>query len=259
MPHVVADAKHIICDFNGYSTGWQTTTESRTLYCGPDTWSLAVEVTDLGMFYSSYCNGGKLAIDRFGKTHLCLMMYGPTPDPSDPSNICYTYSTDHGATWAQRETVNDVTGYPDWDPSITADSDGYAYLVWQDGRNGRNEIWFATNNPAGITKSPVPRYPVESLTPQTGYVKLSAEPSVFTQTTTIHLPASPKATQGTSVSVWDACGHQVRSLAVPSAPSRGPRFVSWNGSDKDGCRCAPGVYIVRAGNAVEKVVLLLAQ
>ena len=136
-PHVVADAQHVICD---YSEG--RITEARTLYTQPDTWGGPHFVS------WSYYNGTKLAISADGRVHTALL---------SNDTICYliyyAYSSDHGASWSDRELVNDDTTEGKWGPDIAADSAGNVYVVWQDSRNGRDEIWFSTRNPAGIADS----------------------------------------------------------------------------------------------------------
>ena len=137
-PHVVADAQHIICDYNCDHGGSNLLTEARTLFpC--DTWGPCRPVTDPS--YNSYlCSA--LAISADGRIHTALMMNYR----DGRYDACYAYSTDHGATWSRHERVNDDTTGDEFYPAIAADSAGHAYLVWEDGRQISPGIWFSTNN-----------------------------------------------------------------------------------------------------------------
>jgi hypothetical protein len=143
-PHVVADQDHIICDYTG-DAGESTRefTESRTFYTGPDTWGNVAIVSDT--MFRSYSHGGKLALSPDGRVHTVLMVYDRN------WRIHYVFSSDHGASWSGLNLVSDggsVSQFPD----ISVDSEGYAYVVWSDLRNHRNEIWFSTNRPVGIAE-----------------------------------------------------------------------------------------------------------
>ena len=111
------------------------------------TWGPQVPVTELDTLYTSYYNGAKLAMDSSGGVHTALMLAALA---NYDYNICYTQSEDHGLTWSDRETVNDVTSGNQSDPDIAADINGFAYVVWQDQRNSRNEIWFGSNANVGM-------------------------------------------------------------------------------------------------------------
>jgi hypothetical protein len=205
-PHVVADRDYIICDYTGAGeslSGHQNFTESRTFYSGPDTWGGPVAVSDTML--SSYYNGARLAISADGRVHTALECDG----------ITYTFSTDHGASWSGLTQVNDssgVTGYPD----IGADSAGYAYVVWDDGREHRNEIWFATDNPLAVAEQR-PQEPI------------GITPSATIARNVLLLPEAASG-QPQAASLMDAGGRQVLDLKP------GPNHIS---------RLAPGVYFVR--------------
>jgi len=149
QPHVVADRDYIITDFTGSGGGNQNLTQARTSSDGGETWSPPAAVTDLDTLYSSYYNGAKLALDGSGAVHTALMV-------CDLANYVYSIyhslSVDHGLNWSERELVNEVSGVVISDPDVAADSSGTAYITWQDGRNSRNEIWFATNHLAGVSE-----------------------------------------------------------------------------------------------------------
>jgi len=241
QPHVVADREHIICDYTGHSqsSGNQSITEARTLYTQPDTWGRRSPVTNLDTLYSSYSNGAKLALSADGRVHTALMVCDLAGWQYE---IYYAFSTDHGASWSDRERINDVTSDIETDPDVGADSAGFAYAVWQDARNNRNEIWFATNSPVGIAEAG------PTATPQ----RITCTPSHFTMNVTIRVrhPLRP----GERATVCDATGRVVRLLAT----AEGADVLSWNGRDNHERRCAPGAYLVRAGGATAKVVLLPA-
>jgi hypothetical protein len=241
QPHVVADRNHIICDYTGssQSSGNQNVTEARTLYTPSDTWGPRAPVTSLDTLYSSYYNGAKLALSPDGRVHTALMVCDLAGWQYE---IYYAFSSDHGASWSDRERINDVTSDIETDPDVGADSAGFAYAVWQDARNSRNEIWFATNSPVGVAEAS------PTLTPQ----RITCTPSHFTRNVTIRVrqPLRP----GERVAVCDATGRVVNLLAT----AKGTAVLSWNGRDNDGRRCAPGAYLVRAGGATAKVVLLPA-
>ncbi|MFH1422340.1 MAG: sialidase family protein [Planctomycetota bacterium] len=60
-------------------------------------------------------------------------------------DIFYSFSADKGATWSDAVKVNDdSSGANQKTPSIAADSAGCIYLVWEDKRNGKKEIYLAT-------------------------------------------------------------------------------------------------------------------
>lgn len=234
QPHVVASPGRITCDYTGDSDGNQSVTEARTSTDGGLTWSPPVAVTNLDTLYNSYVNGGKLAVDIAGGVHVCLMVCDMLQWDYD---TYYAYSSDGGLIWSARERVNDVTADIQVDPNIAVDSAGYAYLIWQDGRNNRNEIWFSTNNGAAVRESP----PVA-----VGPV-LRCIPSIFRVRTQILAAAS-------AAQVFDADGRLVRVLS-PSDPSvAGRRSLTWDGRGSAGRRCPAGVYVVRCGNAACRVV-----
>jgi hypothetical protein len=142
-PHVVADSGHVICDYSGstQTSGVQIFTESRTLWTATDSLGPSTPVTDLDTDYISYyC--GNLAISADARVYTALMIspiYGY-------HHVYYAASSDYGASWSAREQVDDDSSDKQY-PDIAADADGHVYLVWIDGREG---LWFSTNNPAAI-------------------------------------------------------------------------------------------------------------
>jgi hypothetical protein len=150
-PYVVADRNHIICDYTR-SGNPQDITYARTLNTPPDTWGDPRLVTNLGSRYTSYCNGGELALSADGRVHAALMVRDFVAGGA--YLLYYTYSSDHGISWADRELINDDTMADKWNPNIAVDASGQVYVVWQDWRNGGSQIWFSTSNPIGIAEQP---------------------------------------------------------------------------------------------------------
>jgi hypothetical protein len=240
---VVADAQHVICDYTG--NDWQNNlfTQARTLFAPADTWGPCSPVTDTT--YSSY-NSCDLALSADGWVHTALNVQS-----IGHADVCYSFSTDHGSSWAETERVNDDTLAYKQNPAIAADSAGYVYVAWEDSRNDYNDIWFSTNSPAGIAESRVP---------QDLSLKLSVEPSVFRNAVRITLdPSSPRTLGPSPIRIFDAAGRLVRTVGTRQAPVADRLSHSWDGYDEIGRRCAPGAYLVCAGGAVAKVIVLPAQ
>ncbi len=235
MPHIVADEGHIITDYTGNGYVNQCKTMARTWYRDGDTWGEQVLVTELDTIYSSFTQGAKLAIDPMGNVHTALMF---AHRESTIWNIHYTYSTDHGRTWAQREPVSPLPGVQQWDPSIAVDQDGAVYIVWQDMRSGKAEIWFSTNRQTGITE-------------HNGFseaVEIGCVPTVFRIRTRINIVGN--RLDKYVVSIFDRSGRRVRTIACSD------RNVFWDGCDDNGVRLAPGVYLLTVKNRTSRVVLL---
>jgi hypothetical protein len=250
QPHVVADSHHVITDYGGDGYGNQCVTMARTLFTPADTWGPQVMVTELDTIYSSFTNGGKLAIDQQGYVHTGLMI---ADRQTTVWGIYYAYSADHGLTWSEREEVSDLPLVQQWDPSIAVSDAGAAFVAWQDMRSGKAEIWFATNYPLGIEESPKPRAPC---------FRLSAEPSIFSRTTAIRLSLGHSTTgppDHFGVSVFDASGRLVRSFPAASCKLSAVGSLVWDGRDASGARCPAGLYVLRYGPATAKVTLLPAE
>jgi hypothetical protein len=228
QPHVVAGPDCIVCDYTGPYTDNQNATEARTSFDGGATWTEPVSVTDLDTLYSSYLNGAKLAIDATGRVHVSLMLCDLV---EYEYNTYYAYSADHGLTWSERELVNDVTAGLQVDPNIAVDSAGYAYVVWQDCRNNRNEIWFSTNNTMSLADTlALTRPPI-----------LRCTPSPFRTRVTIH-------TDATAIAVLDAAGRLIRSFSSEERHFHGLRTLVWDGRDEHGRPSPAGVYLVRTAS-----------
>ena len=199
QPHVVADVQCVICNYTGNGVGsW-----ARTLYTQPDTWGSPYFVGQ------SYVNGAKLAISADGRAHTALM-----DGRSGLYLISYAFSSDQGVSWSDPGYVNDDTTAEAYDPDIAVDSAGHAYIVWRDYQS--DEIWFATNDPAGIAEQPVPQS-----------AGLRPSPTVVRGVLFLPTATSPKLQ---AASLLDISGRQVVALK-PGA--------------NDVSRLSPGVYFVR--------------
>jgi hypothetical protein len=220
QPHVVADTQHVVCDYSGsmQASGSTTMTEARILYTMPDTWGPRVPVTKFDSLHVSELNGNNLAISPDGRVHIALMVYDLA---LMADGILYGFSSDHGASWSDRERVNEDSVDNQSDPDIAVDSAGFAYLLWQDGRSNRQEIWFSTNNPLGVEDSPKPQAP-------------SRKPSATIVSRVLFLDGRPNSSPSTSC-LQDISGRRVLDLK-PGA------------NDLSGL--APGVYFVRQQSAV---------
>jgi hypothetical protein len=203
QPHVVADVQCVICNYTGNGVGsW-----ARTLYTQPDTWGSPYFVGQ------SYVNGAKLAISADGRAHTALM-----DGRSGLYLISYAFSSDQGVSWSDPGYVNDDTTAEAYDPDIAVDSAGHAYIVWRDYQS--DEIWFATNDPAGIAEQPVPQS-----------AGLRPSPTVVRGVLFLPTATSPKLQ---AASLLDISGRQVVALK-PGA--------------NDVSRLSPGVYFVREAQA----------
>ena len=208
---VVADAQHVICDYTGNNGQNNLFTQARTLYTPADTWGSRSSVTDTA--YSSYYSCG-LALSADGRVHTALNIQYP-----GHSDVCYSFSTDHGSSWSETERVNDDTLAYRQDPAIAADSAGYVYVVWGDARGGADDIWFSTNSPAGIAEEPTE--------PSVG-----AQPSATVVRNFLLLPEGTNPRPQAASSLLDIGGRQVMVLK-PGA--------------NDVRALAPGVYFIREG------------
>lgn len=235
MPHIVADERHIITDYTGNGYMNQSKTLARTWYQDGDTWGEQVLVTELDTIYSSFTQGAKLAIDPRGNVHTALMF---AHRETTIWNIYYTFSTDHGRTWAQREPVSPLSGVQQWDPSIAVDGDGAVYIVWQDLRSGKAEIWFSTNRPTGICEFTEPSQPF----------KVEGGLTIFRAGSRVNIGGD--ALENKVVSIFDRSGRMVRRVGFLD------KGVFWDGRDDRGVILPAGVYLIRVGKAVKAVVLV---
>ncbi len=70
--------------------------------------------------------------------------------PVNPSHLFYKHSADNGITWQPDVQLTNSTTAISISPSLTV-SDSIIHLVWQDNRNGNNEIFYNQSFDAGAT------------------------------------------------------------------------------------------------------------
>jgi len=223
-PHVVADRDHIICDYFGSGRNVPADTiiaEARTFYTQADTWGTPCPVTSLDSLHELYYSG-TLALSGDGRVHTALMV-------EDTAlfyyNIYYASSSDHGVTWSDIELVQEDTTGDDFYPDIVTDMAGHAYVVWQH-VGIRSEIWFSTNNPAGIAEEPMQQR------------SIGVQPSA-TMIRNVLLLTEASSHKPQAASLLDISGRQVMALK-PGA--------------NDVRALAPGVYFVREAQAQAEAV-----
>ncbi|MCX7732052.1 MAG: hypothetical protein N2248_02680 [candidate division WOR-3 bacterium] len=153
-------------------------------------------------------------------------------------DIYFQRSTDGGLTWLSEDRLLrrgvPFACYPD----IAVDRNGIAYVVWQDWKNGRGEIWFSTNRLTSVTESDA----------STSGLKIECAPTVFRSRSYFNI--SGKIDENAIVKIYDLSGRAVRSLRI----CEGRGF--WDGCDDAGKRLNAGVYLLRAGTAVVRLLLL---
>lgn len=235
QPHVVADAGHIICDWTGSGAGMENSrTEARVLFTPGDSWSMPVAVSELDTLYTSYYNGGKLAIDPNGNVH-CVLMLAEVANYN--YDIFYAFSDCHGLVWQEREPVNDVKDENQWDPDIAVDRNGIAYVVWQDWKNGRGEIWFSTNRQTGVAENRAEDRPLVSITP-----------NPFRERVVIFVNGTPA--QKPVLEIFDRTGRRIRILSITA------NQAVWDGRDEYGVRVEAGAYFLCYGGHKSRLVLV---
>ena len=232
QPHVVADSDHVVTDCGGNGYGNQCVTIARTWFARGDTWGRQVMVTELDTIYSSFTNGAKLAIAPQNTVHTGLMI---ADRQTTIWNIYYTQSPDAGLNWSEREPVSSLPLVQQWDPSIATDASGNAYLAWQDMRDTKAEIWFATSAGTGLAE--------ERLMPETRCLTLKAMPSVCRRYATLHLSAPPSLlTARFTVSLFDLSGRLLVHSPLDTRTSSFPLDLG---------PMPAGVYLVRVTAGTE--------
>ena len=86
-----------------------------------------------------------IAIDPSGYIHIVWLDY-----PMGNSEICYTRSTNGGATWAAAKRLTWTSGDSEI-PAIAADSSGNLHVVWSDSAPGNWEIYYKKSLDGGAT------------------------------------------------------------------------------------------------------------
>jgi hypothetical protein len=109
---------------------------------------------------------------------------------------------------------------------------------------GVTRIWGKLSGPAGVSED-------RGLT-RIWSDALTVGPNPFNRLTLVHVPPAGRSARA-YLDIRDVAGRRVARL-----PTRGRRTFSWDGTDSNGRRLAPGVYFFQtgAGNAVARVILL---
>lgn len=90
-----------------------------------------------------------IAVDDTGNIYIAWEDYR-----NDDMDIYFANSTDGGNTFSANKKVNDdIFNAFQYSPQIGADGDGLVYIVWEDSRNGRNDIYFTRSTDGGNTFS----------------------------------------------------------------------------------------------------------
>lgn len=206
---------------------------------GGDTWTPAVRVNDLqpvGNQYESH-----IAVDASGRVHVAWMWQKPAESDLD---IYYTYSDNGGKSWlSPNPLVNDVQGYVvpyvAYTFDIVADSDGKAYLVWNDNRGtdiGYRDLYFTRTAEEEEEEDVV-------FLPSGRELDLQAGPNPFNPMTTIkfNLPTTSQV----DLRIFDMRGRMVRTLLTGESLASGAQEVRWNGKDDTGRDASAGIYFYR--------------
>jgi len=103
-----------------------------------------------------------VAVDRSGGASRGNVYVLASVDPpgSDPLDVRFIRSTDHGQTWSASQRVNDdptTNGAYQWFGTMAVAPDGRIDVVWNDTRNGGasfSELYYAYSTDAGASFSP---------------------------------------------------------------------------------------------------------
>src|SRR5262249_49720672 len=89
------------------------------------------------------------------------MLCSVDPSGSDPLDVHFVRSTDHGATWSAPRTINDDapnSGAYQWFGTMSVAPNGRIDVVWNDTRDDPNNIltrlYYSFSNDEGVTWSP---------------------------------------------------------------------------------------------------------
>jgi hypothetical protein len=70
---------------------------------------------------------------------------------SGTAEIYYNTSSDGGVSWGAAKRISGSTGSPALEPAITVQDNGIVYAVWQDSRNGDDDVYYARSIDSGLT------------------------------------------------------------------------------------------------------------
>jgi hypothetical protein len=109
-----------------------------------DTWSTQTPVNSINDIENTFQFNPSIAIDKLNNLYVAW-----TSNTTTSWDIYISRSTDYGATWSAPIKANDDTGSKEPEaPSVSIDADGAnnVYVVWEDNREGTNDIYFSYSN-----------------------------------------------------------------------------------------------------------------
>ena len=186
-------------------------------------WSADERLTDAGNGHSFMPS---IASDPSGSIHL---VWADARHNSGNNNWEIYYKSWDGIAWSADERLTDASSVS-WYPSIASDPSGSIHLVWEDRRDGNNEIYHKHNwSPAGV----------EDLPASPASVAVRCAPAPFSDRIAFRLDLPcPGAAQ---FNVYDASGRLVHAWGDVSVRA-GRHELSWDGRDEAGRSVPSGVY-----------------
>lgn len=117
-----------------------------------DTWSTQVPVHDILDLDNALQFNPSIAVDNLNNIYVAW-----TANTTTSWDVYISKSTDMGATWSEQVKVNDDVGSLEPEPpspSIDIDGKNNVYVVWEDKREGTNDIYFSFSNNSGQSFNP---------------------------------------------------------------------------------------------------------
>ena len=207
---------------------------------GGQTWSAPVRVNDDPVGNRAFQWFGTMSVAPNGRIDV---VWNDTRGSADStlSALRYSYSNDGGTTWSPSEQAspvwNSTLGWPNQQKigdyyHMISHNDG-ADLAWAATFNGEEDVYYLhlPLAPTGVAER-------TSREPQ-----LSGAPNPMSFATTLRFRA-PGSGAHIALGVFDAAGRRVTSL-FDGVMSAGPHSVRWSGTDAQGHRVSPGLYLAR--------------
>jgi hypothetical protein len=117
-----------------------------------DTWSTQAPVHDILDPGNTMQFNPSIAVDNLNNIYVAW-----TANTTTSWDVYISKSTDMGATWSEQVKVNDDIGSLEPEPpspSIDIDGKHNVYVVWEDKREGTNDIYFSFSNNSGQSFKP---------------------------------------------------------------------------------------------------------